>query len=442
MKYFSTRDLSRQFPVTLKDAAFMGLAPDGGLFMPEYIPRADLDTVRHLAERSYSDLAFYLASLFFSGDVPSEKLERMIRRAYDFDCPLVNLEPGLSVLELFHGPTFAFKDFGARFMGGMLGLLYDGESSLIVLTATSGDTGSAVAAGFHNVPGIKVVVLYPEGKVSPIQEAQMTTLGGNIHPVCVRGNFDDCQALVKSVFNDVEFRSGINVTSANSINVLRWIPQSFYYFYAWAHYSASTGENTPDIVVPSGNFGNITAGMLAWKMGLPVRRFVAACNANDVIPEYLSTGKYRPRPSVRTVANAMDVGAPSNFERLMYLFDNDFDSLKADLAGYSYSDNQIKTAIAEIYARHSYLSDPHSAAGWLAAKESGSRGFYLSTAHPAKFAGVIEDAFRKNPVLAGGLSANDVVKFPDALLEASKREKSFVTMDNDLGELEQFIYKF
>ncbi|MGM9748546.1 MAG: threonine synthase, partial [Candidatus Cryptobacteroides sp.] len=328
MKYFSTRDISRQHPFSLKDAARLGLAPDGGLFMPATVPQVDLDKVCELANISYSKLATYLASLFFGDDLPVEQIASMSEKAYYFDCPLNTIGPGVNILELFHGPTCAFKDFGARFMGGMFGLLNDDGEDLTILTATSGDTGSAVAAGFFNVPGTKVVVLYPEGKVSPLQEAQMTTLGGNIYPVRVRGNFDDCQSLVKSVFNDITFRHTHNVTSANSINLLRWIPQSFYYFYAWAQWTREN-NNAPDIIVPSGNYGNVTAGMLAWKMGLPVRRFIVASNANDVIPKFLATGVYNPGPSVRTVANAMDVGAPSNYERMMYLFRNDYESLKS-----------------------------------------------------------------------------------------------------------------
>ena len=352
MKYFSTRDSSRLHPFSLKDAARLGLAPDGGLFMPETMPQVDLDKVCSLSRISYPSLATYLASLFFSDDLPLEQIASMTEKAYGFDCPLNTIGPGVNGLELFHGPTCAFKDFGARFMGGMFGLLNDDGEDLTILTATSGDTGSAVAAGFFNVPGTKVVVLYPEGKVSPLQEAQMTTLGGNIIPVRVRGNFDDCQALVKAVFNDSTFRKTHNVTSANSINLLRWIPQSFYYFYAWAQW-AEKNSYAPDIVVPSGNYGNVTAGMLAWKMGLPVRRFIVASNANDVIPHFLATGLYEPGPSVRTVANAMDVGAPSNYERMMYLFGNNFEALKTMVEGWSFTDEQIKNAIVEIYRRNS-----------------------------------------------------------------------------------------
>lgn len=435
MKYYSTRDVSRSHPFTLKDAASLGLAPDGGLFMPEFIPQADLETVRRLASISYAELAGYLASLFFSDDLPQEQISAMVRKAYDFDCPLRTIEPGVNVLELFHGPTCAFKDFGARFMGGMFGLLNSEGDNLTILTATSGDTGSAVAAGFFNVPGTRVVVLYPEGKVSPLQEAQMTTLGGNITPVRVRGNFDDCQALVKAVFNDAEFRRTHNVTSANSINLLRWIPQSFYYFYAWAQW-ASVNTGAPDIVVPSGNYGNVTAGMLAWKMGLPVHKFIVASNANDVIPQFLLTGEYKPGPSVRTVANAMDVGAPSNYERMMSLFNNDFQALTNMVEGCSFTDAQIKKAIVDIYLKDGYLSDPHSAVAYLARKAGDANGFYLSTAHAAKFSEVIAEA-----VAEYAPQSEWKLTTPDSLAAAMGREKVFISMDNSLEALENIIDK-
>ena len=434
MYFFSTRDKERNHPCSLRDAAFMGLAPDGGLFVPERIPEVDMDRIESLASKSYADMACYLAGLFFGDDFPAKDLEAMVRRAYNFDCPLVKVGEGDYALELFHGPTYAFKDFGARFMGGMLGLLSrDNHSSdvLTVLTATSGDTGSAVAAGFHNVPGTRVVVLYPEGKVSDLQESQMTTLGGNIHPLKVRGCFDDCQALVKAVFNDREFRSNHYVTSANSINVLRWIPQSFYYFMGWARWKGLTGRKYPDIVVPSGNYGNITAGMLAHKMGMPAGRFIAAANANDEVPLYLRTGIYEPRPSVRTVANAMDVGAPSNFERMMYLYGNDFDELAASVSGYSYDDSRIMAAMKEIYLRDGYVSDPHSAVAYLAAKESGADGFRLSTAHSAKFLEVLHRALEP--------CGEDAFAVPEGLRRAMEKEKKFTLLDNSLSELEAFI---
>ena len=427
MFYYSTRDKERLHPYSLKEAAFMGLAPDGGLFVPERIPAVDMAVVESKAAESYAEMACYLAGLFFGDDVPQADLRRMVFNAYNFDCPLVKVGEGKYTLELFHGPTFAFKDFGARFMGGMLGLLNQSAEDLVVLTATSGDTGSAVAAGFYNVPGIKVVVLYPNGKVSDLQESQMTTLGGNIRPVRVNGNFDDCQALVKQVFNDSAFRSHVNVTSANSINILRWIPQSFYYFYGWCQWKKATGEQLPTIVVPSGNYGNITAGMLAQAMGLPVKGFVAGSNANDVVPEYLQTGVYNPRESVRTIANAMDVGAPSNFERMMYLYGEDFDHLTGSLAGFSNTDAEIRDGIRDMYEKFGYVSDPHSAVGYNASKFYGIEGFWLSTAHHAKFREVIADTLgREFPI-------------PEGLQVAMRKQKHFHPMDVSVAALEDYI---
>lgn len=399
MKFYSTRDPQKKL-FSLADAAFLGLAPDGGLFVPERIPQVDMGRVERLAAVSYADMAAYLASAIFD-DVPGAVLEEVCRKAYDFHLCLHRFDARKAALELFHGPTFAFKDYGARFMGQMTGKL-NTTDNLTILTATSGDTGSAVAAGFYNVPGVDVVVLYPDGKVSPLQEAQMTTLGGNIHPLRVRGNFDDCQRLVKTMFSDADLRGRKRITSANSINLLRWIPQSFYYFYAYCLWKADSAARAPDIVVPSGNYGNITAGMLAAKMGLPVKRFVAASNANDVVPEFLLTGFYKPRASVRTVANAMDVGAPSNFERMMWLY-GDVKALRSEVAGFSASDEEILAAIREIEDKYGYISDPHSAVGYLAAKHYDIDGFWLSTASPAKFGEVIEQATGHWPEIPAAL---------------------------------------
>ena len=314
MKFYSTRDKSQKL-FDLADAAFMGLAPDGGLFLPERIPQIDMARVEELAAKSYADMALYLAQSIFD-DVDAETMERVVRDAYDFPIELKSLGDDLHTLELFHGPTHAFKDFGARFMGRMTGVL-NNEGDLVILTATSGDTGSAVAHGFYGVEGVRVVILYPDGKVSPLQEAQMTTLGGNIHPLKVKGTFDDCQRMVKSMFRDKQLRNEVRITSANSINLLRWLPQSFYYFYGYCAWKRMTGRDNPEVVVPSGNYGNLTAGMFARRMGLPLKGFVAASNANDVVPEFLNTQNYKPRASVQTVANAMDVGDPSNFERMI-----------------------------------------------------------------------------------------------------------------------------
>jgi len=428
MKYYSTRDKERKNAFSLKEAAFLGLAPDGGLFMPERFPKVDMAKVCELAEKSFADMAAYLAEALFAEDVP--EVAQVVKELYTWDVPLANVADNLHTLQLFHGPTLAFKDFGAGFMGRMLGRLRASDEELTVLTATSGDTGSAVANGFYNVPGINVVILYPEGKVSDFQEAQMTSLGGNIHAVRVRGTFDDCQAMVKAIFNDADFRSRKNVTSANSINVLRWIPQSFYYFYGWYLWKKATkAKEMPAIVVPSGNWGNITSGMLAQKMGLPVARWIAGSNANDEVPQFLSGKPYTPRPSVHTVANAMDVGAPSNFERLMNLFAEDEAAVRAAVTGYSYSDSEILQAIAEMNTGYGYLSDPHSAVGYLAMKASGANGFWLSTAAAAKFDEVC--------LRASGVKA----QLPERYAGITARPRKYETISADAAELKDKILK-
>ena len=401
MKFYSTRDKSQKL-FALADAAFMGLAPDGGLFLPERIPQIDMVRVEELAVKSYADMALYLAQSIFD-DVDADVMERVVRDAYDFPIELKSLGDNLHTLELFHGPTHAFKDFGARFMGRMTGVL-NSEGELVILTATSGDTGSAVAHGFYGVEGVRVVILYPDGKVSPLQEAQMTTLGGNIHPLKVKGTFDDCQRMVKSMFRDEQLRKEVRITSANSINLLRWLPQSFYYFYGYCAWKRMTGRDNPEVVVPSGNYGNLTAGMFARRMGLPLKGFVAASNANDVVPEFLNTQNYNPRASVQTVANAMDVGDPSNFERMMRLCGDDFDALRSEVRGFACNDEQIKAAIAEIHDKYGYISDPHSAVGYLATKALDVDGFYLSTAHAAKFGEVVEPVVGVAPELPKSLA--------------------------------------
>lgn len=422
MKYYSTRDKSHSTPFSLKDAAFAGLAPDGGLFIPESIPQIDMTEVERLAELSYADMAIYLAQTVFD-DIPAEDMDRLVRDAYDFPIELNSIAEGLYNLELFHGPTYAFKDFGARFMGRMLGYLGDGEQ-ITILAATSGDTGSAVAHGFYGVENVRVVILYPDGKVSPLQEAQMTTLGGNIHPLKVAGNFDDCQRLVKTMFKDKDLRSKVRITSANSINLLRWLPQSFYYFYAYCQWKKKTGKDSPVVVVPSGNYGNLAAGMFAKRMGLPVKSFVAASNANDVVPEYLVTGEYRPRPSVRTVANAMDVGDPSNFERMLWLCDDSYESMTSEIKGFSCTDAQILDAIREIYDSYGYVSDPHSAVGYLATRHYSADGFWLSTAHAAKFCEIIQQAIGRTPELPSGLA--DAVERERVFTEISSKDSDLV----------------
>lgn len=426
MKYYSTRDLERAHGYSLREAAMMGLAPDGGLFVPERIPQVDMARVERLCAESYAALAGYLAGLFFGEELDPQELQPALDALYDFPVPLRMVGRGRYTLELFHGPTCAFKDFGAGFMGRTLGRLSGGER-LTILTATSGDTGSAVAHGFYGVPGIEVVVLYPEHRISRLQERQMTTLGGNIHAVRVAGSFDDCQRLVKEAFSDGAFRSRCAVTSANSINLLRWIPQAFYYFWGWCAWRRATGGDLPEIVVPSGNYGNLAAGMLAQRMGLPVKRFVAASNVNDVVPEFLRTGVYRPRPSVATPASAMDVGAPSNFERMLWLCGGSEEALRGELDGFRCDDALIRRTIDDLYERYGYRSDPHSAVGYAASAVRSDAGFYLSTAHPAKFGEVIAAVTGAKvplPEQLAGLDVNPAFSRP---------------MDPDLGALESFV---
>ena len=432
MRFYSTREknpAARLF--SLKEAAIMGLAPDGGLFMPERIPQVDMKRIEELSSRSFPEMAAYLASLFFDEFSESQLLE-VCRAAFDFPIPLkcVSAESALYTLELFHGPTFAFKDVGARFMGQMLGRLADKEKRINVLVATSGDTGSAVAQGFWGVEGVDVTILFPKGKVSSFQESQMTTLGKNIHPVAVEGCFDDCQRMVKELLGDKEFSARHSLTSANSINILRWIPQSFYYFWGYCQWMRATGQPLsaaqqplalqpaspvgPVVVVPSGNYGNIAAGMLAKKMGLPIRSFIAVSNANDTFPRLLSSGVYEPHTTIPTIANAMDVSAPSNYERIMNLYsapesapvsapvsapksaaESALEALRKEVLGFSCSDTLIKAGIAEQYSKYGYLACPHSSTGYLLASQARIEGFWLSTAHYAKFINVISDALGK-----------------------------------------------
>ena len=427
MNFYSTRDRERKQACTLREAAMMGLAPDGGLFVPERIPQADLDEAERLAGESYAALAGYLAGLFFGDDLDTEALRRELATLYDYPVPLRRVGRGRYTLELFHGPTCAFKDFGAGFMGRAVGLLEAAGERLVILTATSGDTGSAVAHGFYNVPGVDVVVLYPEGKISRLQECQMTALGGNIHPLRVAGTFDDCQRLVKELFADESFRRRRRVTSANSINLLRWIPQAFYYFYGYFSWRRETGGDLPTIVVPSGNFGNLAAGMLAQRMGLPVGGFVAASNLNDVVPEFLHTGVYRPRPSVQTPASAMDVGAPSNFERMLWLCGGDPERLRSELEGFRCDNAGIRRTIDELYERYGYFSDPHSAVGYAASMAIGKPGFYLSTAHPAKFGEVIASV------------TGSRIPLPERLSVLTQRPQHSDPLAVDLAALEDFV---
>ena len=425
MKLYNLKDHNEQ--VSFAQAVTQGLGKNQGLFFPHDLPEFQLTEIDELLKQDFVTRSTKILSAFIGDEIPQELLEERVRAAFAFPAPVKQVEPDVGCLELFHGPTFAFKDFGAGFMGRMVGLLGGADEKLVILTATSGDTGSAVAHGFYDVPGVEVVLLYPEGKISRLQECQMTALGGNIHPLRVGGTFDDCQRLVKELFADSSFRAAHRVSSANSINLLRWIPQAFYYFYGYFRWRQASGGENPVVVVPSGNYGNLSAGMLARRMGLPLGGFVAASNANDVVPEFLRTGDYRPRPSVRTLANAMDVGAPSNFERMMWLCGGDADALRGELLGFRCDDAMIRRTIDGLYRNYGYLSDPHSAVGYAASVACGRPGFYLSTAHPAKFGEVI------SPVTGAK------VPLPPRLAELVKRPRVSEPMAVDLGALEEYV---
>ncbi len=390
MNFYSTN--SPQVEVPFKEAVFNSLPQDRGLYMPASIPKLSDDFIKNLGNYNLPEIAFEVAKNILAGSIPEKDLKAIIDDAINFEAHVVKLEDDVYVLELFHGPSLAFKDFGARFMSRVMSyFLRDGEKMLDVLVATSGDTGGAVALGFLGVPNTRVTILYPKGKVSLIQEQQLTTNGQNIRAIEVDGTFDDCQALVKAAFVDDELNAKFRLTSANSINIARLIPQTFYYFNAYAQLLRQ-GKSEVVFSVPSGNFGNIGAGILAWKMGLPVKQFLAATNANDTVPEYLNTGNYQPKPSVATLSNAMDVGAPSNWVRISHLFGDKLDDLKELITGYTYNDAQTLESIEEAFAKYNYVVCPHTAIAWRALKawqahhpESKAAGVFLSTAHPCKF---------------------------------------------------------
>ncbi|MBQ5573554.1 MAG: threonine synthase [Bacteroidaceae bacterium] len=387
MKYYSTNGNS---PLsTLQNAVVKGLAPDRGLYMPEQIKKLPKEFFDNIENLSFQEIAYQVADAFFGEDIPADDLKQIVYDTLSFETPVVQVNDNIYSLELFHGPTLAFKDVGARFMARLLGYFNKEEKQLVnVLVATSGDTGSAVANGFLGVDGVHVYVLYPKGKVSPIQECQFTTLGKNITAVEVDGVFDDCQALVKSAFMDAELNSKMKLTSANSINVARFLPQAFYYFNAYAQMKRQGKADNLVICVPSGNFGNITAGLFGWYMGLPVKRFIAANNANDIFYNYLQSGVYSPKPSVQTLANAMDVGDPSNFARILDLYGNSHADIAAHIGGATYKDEQIAETLKDVYEKTGYLLDPHGACGYRALQEqlaADEYGVFLETAHPAKF---------------------------------------------------------
>ncbi len=398
MKYYSTNHRSPE--VDLMTAVTKGLAPDRGLYMPGKIKQLPESFFKSIGSLSFQELSFEVAKCFFGEDVPEDQLRKIVFDTLNFDTPIVQVEENIWSLELFHGPTLAFKDVGARFMARLLSHFLTQDKKMVhVLVATSGDTGSAVANGFLGVPGIRVHVLYPKGKVSEIQEKQFTTLGQNITSLEIDGTFDDCQALVKSAFMDDKLQQKLVLTSANSINVARFLPQAFYYFNAYARLA----DKSKKVVfsVPSGNFGNLTAGLFAQKMGLPVHKFIAANNRNDVVFQYLQTANFEPRPSIATIANAMDVGDPSNFARILDLYHNDHKEIISHIAGTTYSDEQIRETMAQVYKNTGYLTDPHGAVGYRALKEllqPGESGIFLETAHPAKFTETVEEVVGKGNV--------------------------------------------
>ena len=430
MKYYST---NKQAPVaTLEEAVVKGLAGDKGLYMPERIKVLPDTFFEKMKEMSFQEISYVVADAFFGEDIDADTLKQIVYDTLPFDAPVVHVSDSIYSLELYHGPTLAFKDVGGRFMARLLGhfIRKQGKKEVNVLVATSGDTGSAVANGFLGVPGIHVYVLYPKGKVSPIQECQFTTLGQNITALEVEGTFDDCQALVKSAFMDAELNAHMQLTSANSINVARFLPQAFYYFYAYAQLAKLSKVDNLVFCVPSGNFGNITAGLFGKRMGLPVTRFIAANNRNDIFLQYLLTGVYSPRPSVATIANAMDVGDPSNFARVLDLYGGSHDAICNDISGCMFTDQQIAETLKNTFDETGYLLDPHGSCGYRALKEQlkdGETGVFLETAHPAKFKDTVEEILGSS------------IEIPAKLQEFMKGTKQSIQLDKDFAGFKSYL---
>ncbi len=432
MKYYS---LNKQAPsVSFKEATILGQAPDRGLYFPEKIPLVDAEWLASITDVSNEEIAYHVIQPYVGDEIPEAELRRIAAETVNFPVPLIPVTETISSLELYHGPTLAFKDIGARFMSRCLGYFVKGSNRKVtVLVATSGDTGGAVANGFYQVEGVEVVILYPSGKVSGVQEKQLTTLGANIHALEVNGTFDDCQHLVKQAFADEELNRQLFLTSANSINVARWLPQQFYYFFAWKQWKEKQVHPQPPVIcVPSGNFGNICAGILAHFSGLPVQHFIAACNSNAVVPQFMQTQEYRPQPAVATISNAMDVGNPSNFIRILELFHHEFPQLKEKFSSVSISDEETKETLLRVLQQHNYLLDPHGAVGFLALERylnahPGNKGMVLETAHPVKFYDVVEP-------LTG-----EPVPLPQTVQELMKHPKQAVQIEPTYHSLSDFL---
>ena len=428
MNYYSTKDKS--VTADFKEATIKGQPNDKGLYFPEKVPAFSGSFIKNIDQYTKEEIAYEVIKPYIGDTIPEHELKRIIAETLDFTFPLVHINEKISALELYHGPTLAFKDVGARFMSRCLSwFLSDTKKEVTVLVATSGDTGGAVANGFYNVEGVKVVILYPSGKVSDIQEKQLTTLGNNITALEVDGVFDDCQQMVKEAFADKELNKARFLTSANSINVARWLPQQFYYLFAWQKWKDK--NHPPVFSVPSGNFGNICAGLLAYVSGMPVKHFIAACNANDVVPIYLNNGEYKTKASVATLSNAMDVGNPSNFIRILELFQHQFHSIKRILSAYSINDNETIKTINDVYNKHNYLLDPHGAVAYKALElylkdHEEDKGIILETAHPYKFQNIM------------GMH-EDEWKFPDSIKQLMDQKKSTIKMQPDFNKLKAYL---
>jgi len=429
LKYYSTNKNAEQ--ISFKEATIKGQAPDKGLYFPETIPQVEKGLIDDIEKLSNEEIAFRVIEPYVGNEIKEDELYRIVSETVNFPIPLVKVKDHIFSLELFHGPTLAFKDVGARFMSRCLGYFLKNENKKItVLVATSGDTGGAVANGFYNVPGVDVIILYPSGKVSTVQEKQLTTLGKNIKALEVKGTFDDCQQMVKQAFADEEISKKLFLTSANSINVARWLPQQFYYFFAYKQWPDK--DHAPVISVPSGNFGNICAGILAKQTGLPIQHFIAACNVNNAVTKYLQTEIFQAQNAVPTLSNAMDVGNPSNFIRILEIFQHQFPDLAKNLSSYSISDEETMATIREVYAESNYLLDPHGAVGYLSLKRflqkhPGRKGLFLETAHPVKFPDAVEEATSKE------------IDLPSSISSLMKCEKKSIMMDASYKTFKNFL---